>query len=255
MHDQRTIGIIGGMGPYAGLDLARKICDETIASSDQEHVPVALLSYPQWISDRTDYMLHGKGNDPAPVIFSIALELEKLGAVAAGIPCNSAHASPIFNRVLELLNTSGATLKVLHMIDEVIHHIKQQELPFNKIGILSTNGTFHLGVYSTALRKANIEFLLPTANVQESRVHPAIYHPVNGIKAQSNPISPWALEQITTVTEDFKRLGADALILGCTELPLAVPGDTFLGLKIIDPTRILARALIRETYPNKLKPR
>ena len=74
------------------------------------------------------------------------------------------------------------------------------------------------------------------------------------IKAQSIDIHPQALENLVTSARIIKKLGADALILGCTELPLAIPNPTFEGLHVIDPTRILARALIRETYPDKLKP-
>ena len=51
------IGIVGGVGPYAGLDLTEKIFGQTIASSDQEHLPVALLSLPERIEDRTRYLV------------------------------------------------------------------------------------------------------------------------------------------------------------------------------------------------------
>ena len=48
----KTIGIVGGIGNYAALDLIKKIYDLTDANTDQEHLPIALLSKPHEIVDR-----------------------------------------------------------------------------------------------------------------------------------------------------------------------------------------------------------
>ena len=57
MAGDPMIGIVGGVGPYAGLDLTKKIFDQTLAGSDQEHLPVILVSRPDEIADRTEYLL------------------------------------------------------------------------------------------------------------------------------------------------------------------------------------------------------
>ena len=51
------IGIVGGVGPLAGLDVFKKIIEETVVQKDQEHLPVLLMSYPHLIVDRTEYLL------------------------------------------------------------------------------------------------------------------------------------------------------------------------------------------------------
>jgi aspartate racemase len=51
----------------------------------------------------------------------------------------------------------------------------------------------------------------------------------------------------------LQKQGAEAIILGCTEIPLAIDNKVRSNLIFIDPTNILARSLIRESYPNKLK--
>jgi aspartate racemase len=64
-----------------------------------------------------------------------------------------------------------------------------------------------------------------------------------------------AREAVLSAIRHLADLGAQAVVLGCTELPLAVEEATVLGLPVIDPAVALARALIRETHPEKLKPR
>ena len=177
---RNIIGVIGGMGPYAGIDLTRKIFDETVASRDQEHLPVALLSFPEQIDDRTDFMLDNKGTNPVNPISSIALQLERLGASVAGMSCNSAHAPPIFDAVQATLLRANSKLHLLNMVVEVVRHIKERGTTSARVGVLSTNSMFHLGVYRDAMVQADIAPVLPPQHIQESLVHTAIYDPHYG---------------------------------------------------------------------------
>ncbi len=99
----KTIGIGGGVGPYAGLDLAKKIFDNTEAQHDQEHLDVLLVNNPRLIDDWTAYILavrDGKvatdpATDPANPGRGIVACIRKLAAAGAevvGVPCNTAHA-------------------------------------------------------------------------------------------------------------------------------------------------------------------
>ena len=93
---------------------------------------------------------------------------------------------------------------------------------------------------------------MPDDHIAEHAVHRAIYDPHFGIKAVSNPCTKEATELVLKGIKHVHERGAEAVILGCTELPLAVPMD--VAVTCIDPARALARALIRETSPQKLKP-
>ena len=66
---EKIIGIVGGVGPYAGIDLVRKIFDQTIAKSDQEHLSINLLSFPKDIEERTLFLLSKITVNPAHAIF------------------------------------------------------------------------------------------------------------------------------------------------------------------------------------------
>lgn len=253
MAQENIIGVIGGMGPYAGLDLVRKIFDLTEADTDQEHLSVALLSYPGRIRDRSTFLFESSGPNPGDAIADIALQLDDLGAVVAGIPCNTAHAPAIFNRVLERLQEAGADLRLLNMIDETAAYLRDETDRIDRIGLLSTSAVYRLALYKNALLDAGLVPVMPDENVQETIVNRTIFDPNYGIKAQANPVSQIARQSLISAIEHLREKGAQAVVLGCTELPLAVTEDEIESTLIVDPTEVLARALIRESHPDRLR--
>ena len=277
MEREPVIGVLGGMGPYAGLDLVSKVFSETIAGSDQDHLPVALLSYGHTIQDRSAYVLGRIQENPGIAIAAVAIELDKLGATVAGMSCNSAHMPPIFDVLMERLRAGRHRIRILHLIHETIRHVQVALPRARRIGPLSTLGTFRQGVYEKAIKAAGLIPVMPSEEVQDKVVHRAIYDPAFGIKAQSSPeevqdkvvhraiydpafgikaqsspVTARASHMVRDAMKHLRERGAEVIILGCTELPLAV-ADTS-NPTIVDPARALARALIRETYPEKLRP-
>jgi len=248
------IGIIGGAGPYAGLDLVRKIFDQTVARTDQEHLSVALLSLPSAIPDRTQYLLGREEENPADAIADVALQLERMGARVAAIPCNTAHAEAIFEPVLRKLRAAQSGLQMVHLIRETVGFLQAAYPGRQRIGVLSTTGTYRMGLYVCPLEAAGYRVIVPTTDVQDEIVHQAIYHEEVGIKSQSNPVNRLARHWLEKAIQALQQDGAEVIILGCTELPLAVPELSLYGIPMIDPTVVLARSLIREVAPNQLKP-
>ncbi len=247
------IGIAGGVGPYAGLDLAAKVFDQTAARRDQEHLPVALLSLPHTIADRTAYLLGEAAENPAYALAAVIRKLETLGVTVAGIPCNTAHAPRIFDVLLAELARVGSRVRVLHMIRETARFLAETRPGLQRVGVLSTTGTARAAVYPAVLQTLGITALAPADDVQ-ARVQAAIYDEEYGIKAQSSPVTERARAELLLAAGHLASQGAEAIILGCTEIPLAIPEHTLHGVPAVDPTLVLARALIRETYPEKLRP-
>jgi aspartate racemase len=249
----KRIGIVGGMGPYAGLDLVKKVFDQTVAARDQDHLDVILLSTPS-VPDRTRFLLEGKGENPAHVIFQVLESLEASGAVVAGIPCNTAHSPRILDVVLRELTETQSTLRFVSIIEETIRHLRERFPNLRTVGVLSTTGTLRTKVYSDPLRRHGYHVIEPGEALQEECVQKAIYDTTYGIKAESNPVTAKARSDIERALSYLKDEGAEVVVLGCTELPLAISDPLMFGLPMIDPTLLLARALIRETHPEKLKP-
>ncbi|NOZ72048.1 MAG: aspartate/glutamate racemase family protein [Chloroflexi bacterium] len=244
-----VIGIVGGIGPYAGLDLARKIFDQTQADTDQEHLPVALLSLSHRIPDRTEFLLGLIEENPAFAISQVIWELHRCGASVVGIACNTAHAAPIFG---EIVKQSPPAIKLVHMIDEVGRYIQEKYPACQTVGILSTTGTWQAHVYPDALASYDFDVVQVEKDIQEKYIHPAIYAKNYGIKARSNPVTDRARKNLEVGIAQLKEKGAEAIILGCTEIPLAFPEESYQGTPLLDATRILARALILAFAPEKL---
>ncbi len=252
-HNEKIIGVVSGAGPFAGLDLLGKILDETVAKSDPDHLTVISLSQPNRLPDRTQFLLGETAVNPAPAIFNQLQQLERAGASIAAIPCNTAHAPLIFDVVWEQLQASGSQIKFLNMIAETAQHIRQHYAHIQRIGVLSTTGTYQVQIYPSQLEPEGFTVLVPDINLQTEVIQPAIDNPQYGIKALGNNAQR-AREGLLRGVEDLRQQGAEAIILGCTEIPLAITESRLGDLIVIDPTRILARALIREVDPAKLKP-
>ena len=248
------IGIVGGAGPYAGLDLSEKLLQQTKSKSDQDYLPTLLISTPELIEDRTDFLLGKTTNNPAHAIYSNLRDLEALGATVAGIACNTAHAPKIRNVLLEKLKVSESKLKLLDMISETAEFVRNDCQEVNTIGVLSTIGTWKAGFYPDLLEDYGFEVLTLNEQQQQHLHNEALFNPVYGIKVQAHPVSVQARSALLEGVHTLKKQGAQAIILGCTEIPLGITERILGETYCIDPGLILARALIREFCIKKLLP-
>jgi len=250
--DRNVIGVVGGVGPYAGLDLVNKILNNTAARSDQEHLDVILMSFPGSIDDRTKYLLEGEGGNPAIQIAEIIKKMEKLGAYYIGIPCNTSHSPDIFKKIQSILHDSNSKVELVNMIEVLAQHISVEYSGAHKIGILATNGTVETDAYRTYIEETGNKVIYPD-KAEQALVHSSIYDKAFGIKSVSSPVSAKARRILEESVEHLVRKGADIIVLGCTELPLAIHEHELNGYPIIDTTTILARELIKAQNKNLLK--
>ena len=156
MRQDERIGIVGGVGPHAGLDLTRKLFDHTRAEADQEHLPVMLYSFPDRIGERPAFLLGKTADNPGEAIGDIMAELARAGATVIGMPCNTAHSPRILDAALEKLNATGRPVRFVHMIDAVVRHVRQRCGEGARVGILSTLATLETRLYQDSLERAGL---------------------------------------------------------------------------------------------------
>ena len=224
--EKKTIGIIGGMGPLATADLFEKIVGHTKAACDQEHLHVVIDSNTN-IPDRTAALLHG-GADPLPELVKSAGRLEKMGADVLIMPCNTAH--NYYDGI-----AAAVSVPVLHMVRLTAQALVERGV--KKAGLLATDGTVRTGIYQKSFAGSGVELLTPDEAGQRA-VMEMIYQ---GVKAGDMAFDA---QPARRAMERLLATGAEVLILGCTELPLAVKLYG-IALPAVDPTLELALEAIR----------
>lgn len=223
---KRIIGIVGGMGPLAGVLLQKYIIEATPAASDQDHLPVITYTNPQ-IPDRTASLLSAKkGDDFAIEIIKTIRVLQSAGAAIIGIPCNTAH--------LKFESIQAATdLPIINMVESVMREIEHGQGTLNA-GLLATDGTIACGVYQKYAAKT--DFILPDKAGQQ-----VVMETIYRLKAGQNPDR----HKLFGICDSLSRRGAAKIILGCTELSLI--RDLLLQEQypLVDALNILGNRLVR----------
>ena len=228
-HAEKVVGVLGGMGPLATADFYTKLVRLTPARTDQGHLHVIIDSNPK-IPDRTDG-LGGAGPDPTPHLVGTARALERAGAELIAIPCNSAHAYLAAIR-------KAVRVPVLDIMDEVAAAAAAGTPRPRAVGLLAAPGTIRARLYHRALAARGVE-VVDTTPVEEAGVEAAI----KAVKA--GDLGPGVRRRVREIAAALIRRGANAIVLGCTELPL-VMGARDVAVAVLDGTEILAAAAVRE---------
>lgn len=228
--NERIIGIIGGMGPEATADFYMKIVKGTQVKKDQDHFHVIIDSNAK-IPDRTKAILYG-GESPVPEIIATARRLGQMGAEVACIPCLTSH---YFIKEIQ----ASVEYSILNIFEEVDLYIKKEFPEVKTVGVLATSGTVQMGLFNQYL--TDITILYPEQKVQEEKVMEAIYGE-KGIKSGNLEGKP--VGYLIEASESLADRGAELIILGCTEVGLALK-QQHLSIPIIDPLEVVAKVLTK----------
>lgn len=229
-----TVGILGGMGPAATVDLFDRIVRATPAQRDQDHIPVLIVNDPS-IPDRTAAILH-RGADPTPRLAAGIEKLAAMGAAFVAIPCNTAH------YYLPALSEQ-TPIPLLDMIGETVAAVRRLHPSVGRVGVLATSGTLAVGLYQKALEAGGLTPVEPTP-VEIEQMMDAIYGPL-GVKTAG--VTGEARNGLRAVGQALIDRGAQALILGCTEIPLAL-SDGDLPVPLVGSSQCLAEAAVRVAF-------
>jgi len=248
------IGIVGGMGPQAGVALFNSIMHHTVATIDQEHLSVILMSFPAQIPDRTAFLQGAAGRNPAYPIAGTIRKLEKAGATVAGIACNTSHCPGIYDVIRSELERMDARIALLHMPEETCIHIGENYPHIRRVGVMTTNGTYQSGIYRDALQRYGYDVVLPGPRFQDEVIHRSIYDRVIGLKATPDQITGQARSLVNKALHFFRENGAELVVLGCTDLSILLSAEEAVSdIPIADSTEALAMALIKNVKMNGTK--
>ncbi len=228
----KHIGIVACS--YEGASLCyQTICNEgSKYLGEHAHPEISLHNHP--LSEYMKFIVPGDWKGVADLMLSSSEKLSKAGADFLISPDNTIHQS--FSYVAE-----KSPLPWMHIGKEVAKIAEKNN--YKKLGILGTKFLMEGPVYSEILKESKINYSIPVEE-QRLKINEIIFKElVYGIITQESK------QYLLKIIDELKSLGCDAVVLGCTEIPLIVlPGDS--SLPVLDSTRILARAALMHAIGN-----
>jgi len=220
----KRLGILGGMGPAASAEFITRLIQQTPASCDQEHIPFVLWNEPR-TPDRSTSIRNGDDR-PLPYLLQGIQVLKSLGCTIIVIPCNTAHYW--YDELVKF------KVPILHIVDSVADILRDINVT-GTIGIMGTQATIELGLYQNRLTDWNC--IVPSIEEMNNIVQPAIDLIKAGDMVNSH-------NMLMPVVDSLIVRGASAVVLGCTELPLAVKETERNSIPLVNSIDSLVKVAI-----------
>src|SRR5215469_769687 len=224
----KHIGIVACSAEGAAL-CYRTICDEAPALMGR-HMHPEISMHTHCLGEYMGHVYRDDWQSVAELMLSSANKLAAGGADFLICPDNTIH------HAFDLV-APRSPLPWLHIVDEVAAITKQRG--FRKLAVTGTKYTMEGTVYQTKLPAAGFEYAVPNADERGEIDRIIMDELVNGI------FTPEARSYFQRVIGRMQSEGCDAVVLGCTEIPLVID-DRTSPLPTLDSTRILARAAVRK---------
>ena len=222
-----TVGVLGGLGPEATLDFYAKVIALTPATHDQEHLHVIIDSCPG-VPNRNEAVA-GTGPSPGPALAAMAKRLEGAGADFLVMACNAAHA---FQNELE----AAVSVPFVSIIDETVRATVEGCPGVQTVGVLGSSGCLDARLYQTAFARHGVEVVVPEGAERESFMT-LLYRVKAGDKGDE------VRTAMQTLAESLVAGGAQAVVAGCTEVPLVLAQDA-LPVPLVDSSAVLAERTV-----------
>ena len=222
----KKLGVLGGMGPAASAEFIVRIIAQTPAKKDQEHIPFVLWNDPR-VPDRSTSMRNGD-DKPVPYLLEGIKGLKHAGCDLIVIPCNTAHF---------WFHELSKHAHIIHIVDSIADALTDINVTNTTIGIMGTQATIELGLYQYRLNKLGWDCIVPTKEEMDTKVQPAIYLIKGGNIFESQSL-------LVDVIHTLIDRGAKAIVLGCTELPLAIKILNEEGIPIVNSIDSLVKSVI-----------
>lgn len=223
----KVVGVLGGMGPAATLDFFARVLALTPASTDQDHIRLIIDSNAQ-VPNR-NAAIAGTGPSPAPVLAEMARGLKRAGAELLVMPCNAAHAF--------LDDVARATdLPVISIIDVTVEETLRRRADVKRVGLLAAEGCINAGLYQRAFAAQGVSVILPDTDMR-ARFMDAL------TRIKQGELGDAVKADMRAVANALIASGTEAIVAGCTEVPLVL-NDGDVAVPVISSTDCLAAATI-----------
>lgn len=227
----KTIGILGGMGPAATIDLFQKIVLNTQAQTDQDHPRIIIYNNPK-IPPRT-LPFDRSFQSPLPGLIKSALKLEKAGADFIIMPCHTAHIW--YSEIKKTIS-----IPFYSMIENTVQTIiEQKSLGSKKILLFASETTINSRIYQNSFENSSFKLVIPQTGEQK-----VVDKAIKNVKAGKTTTNRY-IHELNQILSVYREKGISKLLGGCTEISLIFPYFN-LDMEKIDPTLMLAKLSIKK---------
>jgi len=228
MTNDKVVGILGGMGPEATIDIFTDIVKHTKIKNDNDHLRIIIDNNPK-LPSRQDAILKGTEN-PGPAMALTAKNIENAGADFIILGANTAHY--FYQYVKEAVN-----IPVLHIIDETVLTTIETVKDIKKVGVLATKGAMKTKMFQEAFEAVGVT----VTNVPEdilTLIHTAIFD------FRAEGLNENNLTMIKKAVSFLIENGSEAIVMGCTEIPLMLKNQK-TTVPLINPNDVIAEITVK----------
>jgi aspartate racemase len=225
---EKIVGIIGGMGPEATVDLMARVIKATPALDDIDHIRMVVDNNPK-VPSRIKALIEKTGENPLPCLQDMARKLAAWGVDFLAMPCNTAHV--YYSGIQEAVD-----IPLLNMIDLAVETVISENSDIETVGLLASTAVFNLQLYESRFAEKGIRLIFPGPSLQ-SKVMTAIR------KIKTGGYGPEVVGVIQAAADDMIEQNSDALLVACTELSIVSP-QVKVKKPCLDAAQILAEAVV-----------
>lgn len=222
----KTVGVIGGLGPYATLDFFERVLRRTRTYKEEDHLRL-LIDNNTKIPDRNAFG-RGEGPSPAPALAASARGLQDAGAEFVVMACNTAHAWEADIR-------AALTVPFVSMIDTTVAAVA--DLRPEAADVLAVDACLAAKLYQDALTSAGVRPILLPADSQKTFME-LIY------RIKSGDTGETVKRAMATLARRLEAQGAEVIIAGCTEIPLVLTADDIEGELVSSTDALVERTIV-----------
>jgi aspartate racemase len=226
-NKDKTVGIIGGMGPEATIDLMQRIILLTPVLDDIDHIRCIVDNNPK-VPSRIRAIIEGDGENPGPCMAGMGKKLETHGADFLVIACNTAHY--YYDVVQKAVN-----IPVINMVDLVSKHVKINFPEQDTIGMLASPAVAMTGLYAKKLNKLGIRDIWPDSDYQDT-----LFNVIKEVKKGNTSLA--VHNDFKEVCKHLSNKGVKTAIIACTELGIL---NSPSYLNFLDAAQILATEIVQ----------
>ncbi|MFK7830384.1 MAG: aspartate/glutamate racemase family protein [Congregibacter sp.] len=231
---EKVVGIIGGMGPEATIDLMRRVIALTPAEGDADHIHMLVDNNPK-VPSRIQALIEKTGPSPAPFIADMARGLVAQGADFLAMPCNTAH-----HYYAEI--AAAVSAPVLNLMQLTAAHIAVTQAGTRRLGLLASSALLQIHLYEPWFDDVGIELVYPDVARQS-----ALMNLIRAVKAGKQQLNIAAFNEAAGMLADR---GADSLLIACTELSV-IAEHLRSPLVIEDAAQILAKSIVAKALSDQ----